>query len=747
MFITLITSFCCLNFAQIDLDSLRSAASNETNDTSRATILYQLAMEVMWTEQSEGLSIQQQLSQIGNDQDDERVKGLANKIMAYHHHYNTGEPDSAKISYDLAKENFKALGDLDEVAYLQEYAARAYLEQGNNAVAYLEFEKAIPLYTQAGDVLGVGNTYNTLAAILSDQGDHIKAIQQYRMAIKAYSIDSSMIDIAIVKMNIGAMYIKTGDYDEGLKLYNESLIIRRKEGDLFGMAYVYNNMSQVFKNSGELEKAIACIDSSYVIRDSIGDIAGTVNNYINYGGVYFRWGKYQKAEEYFNLAYEMASEAREYEDLITININLGMLNGIQGNLKKAEGYFVESLEGSEYAGIIEAQLSSHDGLTQVYEGLGDYKSALFHFRSYVALSDSMSNKAKIREMSKISAELKFENKIKADSLENKVIQSELDRANLEQESTAQQNRLIILIALISAISLGAIILVLARNNRRKKRDNEIIRQQKAEVDQKREEIEVQKEALEEKNKEILDSIKYAKRLQKAILPSDESVASLLSNSFVYYLPKDIVAGDFYWVEKVGNKTFVAAADCTGHGVPGAMVSVVCSNALNKAVIEERIEDPGKILDRVTDLVIARFESAEHDVKDGMDIALCVLEGNKVHYAGANNPLWIFRNSESIIEQHKATKQPVGQYELRKAFESHSFTLEKDDVIYLFSDGYADQFGGPKGKKFKYSNLKTLLEQIASKEMSTQRLILDETLTEWRGELEQIDDICIIGIRM
>ncbi|CAN5284919.1 hypothetical protein BH09BAC5_BH09BAC5_00180 [soil metagenome] len=271
------------------------------------------------------------------------------------------------------------------------------------------------------------------------------------------------------------------------------------------------------------------------------------------------------------------------------------------------------------------------------------------------------------------------------------------------------------------------------------------------------EIEKQKQIIEEKNQEVHDSITYAKRLQEAILPSIEEIKLTFPDSFLYYLPKDIVAGDFYWLEKVkgenGNEIILlAVADSTGHGVPGAMVSVVCSNALNRTVKEFRIYDPGKILDKTRELVIETFAKSQEDVKDGMDISLISLElaqsssGNSVlKFAGAHNSLWIFRQGELI--ELKADRQPVGKTEIIKPFKTTVIELNSGDSVFLFTDGYTDQFGGVDGKKFKAANLKRILHSIQEKNMAEQEIVVRETFENWKGQLEQIDDVCLMGIKI
>lgn len=261
------------------------------------------------------------------------------------------------------------------------------------------------------------------------------------------------------------------------------------------------------------------------------------------------------------------------------------------------------------------------------------------------------------------------------------------------------------------------------------------------------EITRQKEIIEEKNSEVHASITYAKRIQTAILPSDKLLKEVLNNSFILFMPKDIVSGDFYWLQKIENKVLFAVVDCTGHGVPGALVSVIGHNALNRAVKEFGLTNPAAILDKLNFLVEETFESSENEVKDGMDISLCCLDlkTNKLEWAGANNPIWII-NAEGLTEI-KGNKQPIGKFINRKPFSVHDIQLQKNDCIYIFTDGLADQFGGPRGKKFKHKQIKDLLVQSKSKTPGQQKdTILDELIT-WKGQLEQVDDICMMGIKI
>jgi serine phosphatase RsbU (regulator of sigma subunit) len=261
------------------------------------------------------------------------------------------------------------------------------------------------------------------------------------------------------------------------------------------------------------------------------------------------------------------------------------------------------------------------------------------------------------------------------------------------------------------------------------------------------EIVQQKALVEEKNKDILDSINYAKRLQDAILPPLNLIREFFQEAFVLYKPKDIVAGDFYWMERAGHTTFIAAADCTGHGVPGALVSVVCSNALNRTVKEFHITETGKILDKVRELVLETFEKSESNVQDGMDISLFCINSNtrEIHWSGAYNSLLYVQNNE--MHEVDADKQPIGKVDKPIPFTTHILNLQKGDILYLFTDGYADQFGGPKGKKFRYKRFQEMLLENAGKTMDEQKNLLEVTFAQWKGNLDQVDDILVIGIKV
>lgn len=328
----------------------------------------------------------------------------------------------------------------------------------------------------------------------------------------------------------------------------------------------------------------------------------------------------------------------------------------------------------------------------------------------------------------------------------------------------------ILYGLLSAALVYFIVVFYTRKLKQiiRERTREVV-EQKEEIEKQKEEVEVQRKLLEVKNKDITSSINYARRLQEAILPHKDQIDKYLDEYFILYKPKDIVSGDFYWMEHVNgipgrDLTLFATVDCTGHGVPGAFVSVVGNGGLNRAVNEFGLDEPAAILEKLNEIVVNTLSKSDDELRDGMDISLCRFDFKKMEmqFAGANNSVYILRkdiakaelnlNGTSKIHKNdlleiKANKQPVGFYEFHKTFDNHSVKLEKGDVIYLFSDGYTDQFGGPQGKKYNVTRFRNFLLSIYDRPMSEQKKLIEEEFESWKGNEEQIDDVIVAAIRV
>ena len=424
----------------------------------------------------------------------------------------------------------------------------------------------------------------------------------------------------------------------------------------------------------------------------------------------------------------------------TIHLARGYLS--IGEVTNAIKLASQALKVEEDLGAKKEIKDIHNLLAEAYKTDKNYKEALAHLEKFLKLDQQQASLLSAANIS--SLESKMEKEKHQHTLKLKQEEVVLKNAKIKQQSIQNIGLVIVLF-----FAIGFIVLAV-RSYRIKKRDAETIMKQKLMVEQ--------------AHQEIKDSIIYAKRIQSAILPPAKLVKEYLKESFILYKPKDVVAGDFYWMETINSEEWrvmsgenpslntrdsqlvlFAAADCTGHGVPGAMVSVVCNNALNRSVREHGLTNPGEILNKTREIVIQEFEKSDEDVKDGMDIALCSLQGNKLQYAGANNPLWMIRNGELI--ETKANKQPIGQFDNPEPYTTHTFELEQGDAIYIFSDGYLDQFGGEKGKKFKATAFRSLLLSIQDKTMEEQKTIINESFETWKGSLEQIDDVCVIGVKI
>lgn len=326
--------------------------------------------------------------------------------------------------------------------------------------------------------------------------------------------------------------------------------------------------------------------------------------------------------------------------------------------------------------------------------------------------------------------------------------------------------------IVSLLAIGGIFAIykyrLRKLERREKYLENKVDERTAEVFEQKKRAEHQHDLVKEKNREILDSINYAKRLQDAILPSTKIVSSYLVDSFIFYKPKDIVAGDFYFMDVIHEDdkklVYYVAADCTGHGVPGAMVSIVGANGLKRCIQEFKLRDPGEILDKLAVLVADNFAQSEERIRDGMDLALCCLEmvenkTVKVYYAGANNPLWVINPNRKEIPKDatpfndgggfeiKANKQAIGYTENIAPFDTHILDVEEGDILYTFSDGFADQFGGIKGKKYKTANFKKFLVSIYNEPVEVQKKEIIQEFNNWKGGIDQVDDVCVIGVQL
>jgi len=613
-----------------------------------------------------------------------------------------------------------------------------YDEHGDIPKAIFYYKKSMKIQEELGNTIGIAYSLNNLANVYTNQGDIPLALEYNHKALTIREKLKDKKGIATSLNNIASIYSSQGDVSKSLKFNTKALFIREEINDKYGIAMSLNNIGLIYKNKGDISKAIEFYNKSLNIKVELGDKNGIANSYNNIAMAYRSQGIIDTTLIFLYKSLEMREMVGHKLGIILTLNNISSTEYNRGNIIAAERIAKRGLIMGQEIGYPGEIKNSAKLLSDIYKKQNKGIKALKMFKLYVTMSDSIYNEATQKASVQQQAQYEYEKQKAIDDAEHDKLLA------IEQEEKEKQK--ILSRATAGGLGLVVMFLIFVFNRLRvTKKQKLVIEEQKREVVEQKEVVEAAHNELEEKNQEIMDSITYAKRIQSAILPPDKIVKEYLKESFILYKPKDIVAGDFYWMEHVKNKVLFAAADCTGHGVPGAMVSVVCNNALNRSVREHGLTDPGEILTKTREIVIQEFEKSDEEVKDGMDIALCSLEGNKLQYAGAHNPLWIIRNGE-IIET-KANKQPIGQFDNPEPYTTHSFDLQEEDSIYIFSDGYVDQFGGEKGKKFKSRAFRDLLLSIQDKNMAEQITVIDEAFETWRGDLEQIDDVCVIGVKI
>ncbi len=658
-------------------------------------------------------------------------------------HDNQGSFDKAIKNYQKALKIFEKLGDKQGMSGSYINIGIIHRNQSCYNKAIENYQKALKNRKELGDKNGMAACYLGIGVVHSDYGSYDKAISNNLKALKIFEEFGNKKGMASCYGNIGVGYNDQEIYDKSIEYFMKSLKIYEELGHKNGMAACYINIGIIHSNQNSFDNAIKDYQKSLKIYEELGNKNGIASCYTNIGIIHSNNGSYDKAIEYYLKSLKIFEEFGDKKGVASIYGNIASFHiiladsstniGIGGrvaHLDSALTYGIKAYDLAVEIGAVPNQNNAAAHLQKAYTKLGRYKEAVKYAEIFITTKDSMFNEDKTKALAEMGAKYESEKKqLEIDKMEK---QKELDRKIIEAQHAENRKQLIIIISAITGLIIVLVFsIILLRMFRQKRKANILLSKQK--------------QVIEEKNTEILDSINYAKRIQSAILPPAKVVKEYLKESFILYKPKDIVAGDFYWMEHKDGKVLFAAADCTGHGVPGAMVSVVCNNALNRSVREYGLTEPGQILDKSREIVIQEFEKSDEEVKDGMDIALCSLNGNKLQYAGAHNPLWIIRNGEILVT--KANKQPIGKFDNPVPYTTHSLELQKGDILYIFSDGYVDQFGGEKGKKFKVKAFRELLLGIQDKSMENQRLLIDETFENWRGSLEQIDDVCVIGVKV
>jgi serine phosphatase RsbU (regulator of sigma subunit) len=635
-------------------------------------------------------------------------------------------------------ENINYLGG--QVKTLSNYGSAA--ESG----AKPDFSKSREYYYKALDIAKKMNDDSVMHVVYGQifnsciyLGDYPKALEVSLTQLKMAERRNHVKMMASQYNNIGFLYSNQNNYAKAKEYLVKYVELAEKVGEEGMLANAYNNMAEIHEKEKDYKAALEKLFKALDIYERIDKrkkekeprnnqmqqyLAVTYNNISN---LYTASGDKKTALKYSLKCLEAASKVtiNKY-DLSVFYITNGNLYASLGDYIRAEKALNKGLEIANEIGHMEDRKLAHLGLSKMYAAKKDFKSALSNHRKYTQVKDSILNEKNTKQMAEMNTKYESEKKDKELVMKDVEINTRL----LE----AKQKAIIRNIFLAGFILVALLAVLIFRSYIIKRKANELMSQQK--------------NIIEHKNKEITDSIQYANRIQKALLASHTILSKNVPEHFVLYKPKDIVSGDFYWAHEVNDKFLMCIADCTGHGVPGAFMSLLNISFLNESVNEKKMEGPDIILNSVRQSLISTLNTeGNENSKDGMDCVLCVIDKkkNKLTYAASNNVFYIIRQNALIVSS--VDKMPVGRSPREhEPFKRYEFELMDGDMIYILTDGYADQFGGPKGKKFRYKQLEELLMQNHTKPMPEQNDLLNEAIEKWKGDVEQLDDILITGIK-
>lgn len=588
---------------------------------------------------------------------------------------------------------------------------------------------------------------NNVGVIYKNTGEYDKAIEYYQENLRIQEELGSILNMARSRANIGTIYYYFGiDYNKALEYYNASLELFRQfteenaeyEEDVLmgrsGMASIYLNMGMVYKEINNLGLAIDNYRKALRIFRELDDKLGIANTQNQMGLVYLEGGSYDDALTASMNALNLYREIGNRKEVAATLRNVGMIYFRWGRYEQALDYFNQSLALNQELNLKKEIYDVYKDISDTYATMGNFRLALDNYQKYNELKDSSIREENVKQISELETKYETERVERENTL--------LNTQNMLQVTELKRQRVMIysLVGIFLIILASSILLF--RAYKAIKHANFMLEEQNIEIKHQRDQIFQQKQ-------EITDSIHYASRIQNALLPP-EKLLGKLSDHFILYKPRDIVSGDYYWMTQKDGKTVILAADCTGHGVPGAFMSMLGISFMNEIVNKSDMTQPNEILNKLRDNVVNSLHQTgeEGEAQDGMDLALCVINNDKskLQYSGAYNPLFLIRD-EKLIE-YKPDKMPIGIYkEKQDSFTNHEIDIREGDALYLFSDGYVDQFGGPGAKKFMAKRFKELLLSIYKKPMTEQKNILDTTLEEWKGGIDQIDDILVMGIRI
>ena len=607
--------------------------------------------------------------------------------------------------------------------------AIAYLNEDNTkAVAFAK--EAIPSFEKSNNKNKLGACYANIGLANANISEYEESIKAYLMALKLFESEKNSKEINAIKKKLGVVYFSLTKYQLSLQYFNEAKDYYESVGEDKGLASIYNNLGLVFEKLEKLDSALLAHQKSLIIKEKLNDKNGIANCDNNIGNIYFLKNKFIEALVYYNQALKLKQETNEESGIINALHNIGSSYLSLKDYEKAKACANQSIRICEKNNNPEGLKEEFYMLSNIFFKTKKFEDAYYYYTKADSIESEIFNTENNNQI--LELEAKYQTEKKEKEIEVKTLKIS------NQDLDLRRKQFTIYAFTIVLLLIGVLAFFIYKGYKQKQKAYVIIAKQK--------------QIVEEKNKEITDSIAYAKRIQSALLTPNITLDTNvgIGQYFVYFKPKDIVSGDFYWSSEAINNQghsllYIACCDSTGHGVPGAFMSILNMGFLSEAIKEKNIFAPGEIFNYTRERLISTV--SKEGQQDGFDgILVCFNTTlNEISYAASNNSPLIIRDSELI--DLKCDKMPVGKGMKDDGFVTYIYHKQQNDKLYLYTDGYADQFGGPKGKKFMYKKLNELLVSVSSKPFPEQSQDINAALISWQGDLEQVDDILIIGIQL
>lgn len=636
------------------------------------------------------------------------------KIASFY--LNKGMTDSCYVYTMKCLTISKKHNFLKGLAVASNYIGQVKIHTGYPDSAIYYFTRAKEYYQRMKDVGKEAGMLNNLGVVYKDQGNIFKALDCYFYALKIKEQLLDSVGVANAYHNIALVYEESGDTINSLKYHKRALEIRRKVNDQSGISASLVAIGLSFKHT-KPERTLEYLSEAIKIAENLGEEEAIAIASYNIGTVYFSQGKIKACTDFFNRSLQLSKKDNNPKGVLMCLQALGQVELRENNTSKAISYLEEAYTISRTIDFKDVIVNLGTDLCEAYEKMGNYKKAVMYLKISNDVKDSLFTKESVRKLT--SEGLKYEHE-----KEKLIAQKELEKKEALARAESFKKNLIIGISILFLV-LVSVFSYSIYNRLKENRKQKLI--------------------IEEQQKEMIDSINYARRIQYALLAHDDLLKQNLTEHFILFKPKDIVSGDFYWATLKDNYFYLAVCDCTGHGVPGAFMSLLSINFLNEAINEKGMTSPGDILNHVREQLIKKLDGG----RDGMDAFLLRIPVGKkgdmgIEYAAANNTAMLIRNEQTT--EFLKDSMPVGLGERNDAFKTHTFEIKTGDSLYIYTDGFADQFGGPKGKKLKYKQLDESIVVHSVEPLYHQKENLAKLFENWRGNLEQVDDVCVVGVR-